>query len=93
MKLVLNGINVGLVDERGEISGLYKGIIRSMAPQVVVADEIGTYEDIKAIKEAVCSRCKGHFYGTWRRKRRTSKKSSIKRTSRRKSNRKVLVLR
>ena len=26
MKLVLNGINVGLVDERGEISGLYKGI-------------------------------------------------------------------
>ena len=83
MKLVLNGINVGLVDERGEISGLYKGIpqnsvglrtdilentpkptgikmlIRSMAPQVVVADEIGTYEDIKAIKEAVCSRCEG----------------------------------
>ena len=75
MKLGLNGINVGLVEERGEISGLYKGIpqnsvglrtdilentpkptgikmlIRSMAPQVVVADEIGTYEDIKAINE------------------------------------------
>ncbi len=117
MKLGLNGINVGLVDERGEISGLYKGIpqnsvglrtdilentpkptgikmlIRSMAPQVVVADEIGTYEDIKAIKEAVCSRCKRHFYGAWRRKRRTSKKSSIKRTSRGKSNWKVFVFR
>lgn len=77
----LNGINVGLVDERGEISALYKGIpqnnvglktdilentpkptgikmlIRTMAPQVVVADEIGAYDDIKAIKEAVCSRC------------------------------------
>lgn len=117
MKLGLNGINVGLVDERGEISGLYKGIpqnsvglrtdilentpkptgikmlIRSMAPQVIVVDEIGTYEDIKAIKEAVCSRCKRHFYGTWRRKRRTNKKPSTKRTSRGKSNWKVFVFR
>ena len=100
MKLGLNGINVGLVDERGEISGLYKGIpqnsvglrtdilentpkptgikmlIRSMAPQVVVADEIGTYEDIKAIKEAVCSRCKGNFHGSRGRKKRVDSKSS-----------------
>jgi len=59
----------------------------------VVADEIGTYEDIKAIKEAVCSRSKRHFYGTWRGKRRTNKKPSIKRTSRGKSNWKVFVFR
>ena len=73
-------MNVGLVDERGEIAALYKGIpqnnigirtdvlenvskpigikmlIRSMAPQVISADEIGTINDIEAIEEAVCSR-------------------------------------
>ena len=67
------GINVGLVDERGEIAALYKGIpqkdigirtdilenipksigikmlIRSMSPQIVVADEIGKKEDVEAI--------------------------------------------
>ena len=78
-------INVGIVDERGEIAALYKGnpendigiktdivenvskskglemLIRSMAPKVVVADEIGKREDIEAIKYAVCSGCKGLF--------------------------------
>ena len=63
-------INVGVVDERGEIAAMYKGIpqndigiktdiienvsksigikmlIRSMAPKVIVADEIGKREDI-----------------------------------------------
>lgn len=78
-------MNVGLVDERGEIAALYKGIpqndigmrtdilenipkpigikmlIRSMAPQVITADEIGTKQDVEAIKEAVCSGVKGIF--------------------------------
>lgn len=78
-------INVGIVDERGEIAALYKGIpqndigiksdvienvsksigmkmlIRSMAPKVIVADEIGKTEDIEAINYAVCSGCKGIF--------------------------------
>ncbi len=79
------GLNVGLVDERGEIAALYKGVpqndvgvktdvienvskaigmkmlIRSMAPQVIVADEIGNYEDVEAINYAICSGCKGIF--------------------------------
>ena len=79
------GMNIGLVDERGEIAGVYKGIaqndigprtdvlsnipkaigmkmlIRSMAPEVIVADEIGTEEDIEAIRNAVCSGIKGIF--------------------------------
>lgn len=79
------GVNVGLVDERGEIAALYKGVpqndvgvktdvienvskaigmkmlIRSMAPQVIVADEIGNYEDVEAINYAICSGCKGIF--------------------------------
>ena len=78
-------INVGVVDERGEIAALYKGVpqndigiktdildnipksigmkmlIRSMTPQVIVADEIGSVEDIESIKYAVCSGCRGIF--------------------------------
>ena len=78
-------INVGIVDERGEIAAMYKGIpqndigiktdivenvsknigirmlIRSMAPKVIVADEIGKKEDIEAINYAVCSGCRGIF--------------------------------
>ncbi len=79
------GINVGVVDERGEIAAMYKGIpqndlgertdildnvskdiglkmlIRSMNPKVIVADEIGTKEDIEAINYAVCSGVNGLF--------------------------------
>lgn len=79
------GINVGVVDERGEIASLYKGVpqneigiktdvienvsksigikmlIRSMAPKVVVADEIGNTDDVEVINFAMCSGCKGIF--------------------------------
>ena len=85
MNLIFNGITVGVVDERGEISAMYKGqaqndlgirtdilnnikkslgiemLIRSMAPRVVVCDEIGNEEDIKAINYAICSGVKGIF--------------------------------
>ena len=74
-----------MVDERGEIAALYKGIpqndlgknidvienipkcigikmlIRSMAPQIIVADEIGKKEDVEAINYAFCSGVKGIF--------------------------------
>ena len=80
-----NGLNVAVVDERGEISGTFKGImgndlgirtdvindiskdigmrmmIRSMAPKVIVADEIGNIKDTDAIKYAMCSGVKGIF--------------------------------
>ena len=79
------GINVGLVDERGEIAAMYRGIpqndvgvrtdildnvskalgmtmlIRSMAPKVIVADEIGTASEVESIKYAICSGIKGIF--------------------------------
>ena len=35
--------------------------IRSLAPQVIVADEIGNQEDSQAINYAVCSGVKGIF--------------------------------
>ena len=79
------GINIGVVDERGEIGAMYRGIpqndlgirtdildgipksigmtmlIRSMAPKVIVADEIGSKDDIEAIKYAMCCGIKGIF--------------------------------
>lgn len=78
-------IDVGVVDERGEIAALFKGksqndlgirvdvlenisksigikmLVRTMAPKVVVADEIGCKEDIDAINYAFCSGVKGLF--------------------------------
>ncbi len=38
-----------------------KMLIRSMAPKIIVADEIGSYEDVEAINQAVCSGIKGMF--------------------------------
>lgn len=83
--LGFKGKTVGVVDERGEIAAMYKGIpqndvgirtdvidnmpkpeamrilVRSMAPDVIVCDEIGSVEDIKAIDYAMCSGVKGIF--------------------------------
>ena len=80
-----NGKTVGVVDERGEIAAMYKGIprndigirtdvidnmpkpeamrilVRSMAPDVIVCDEIGSAEDVNAIDYAMCSGVKGIF--------------------------------
>lgn len=79
------GKTIGLLDERSEISAMYKGVpqndigirtdvlenisksigmkmlIRSMSPQIICADEIGSTEDIEAIKYIVCSGVKGIF--------------------------------
>lgn len=79
------GMTIGVVDERGEISAMDKGIaqndigirtdvienvskslgmkmlVRSMSPRVIVADEIGSMEDIQAIEYAVCSGVRGIF--------------------------------
>ena len=79
------GINVSVIDERGEIAAMYRGIpqndvgmrtdvldnvpktigirmaIRSLAPQVIVADEIGNKDDSEVINYAICSGVKGVF--------------------------------
>lgn len=71
-----NGKTCGVVDERGEIAGMYKGIpqndigirtdvieniskaqgikmlIRSMSPEIIACDEIGSKEDIEAIRRS-----------------------------------------
>lgn len=77
----LSGITIGVVDERSEIGGCYRGIpqndigirtdildgcpkdeglimlIRSMAPEVIVVDEIGGRKDIEAIEYALNAGC------------------------------------
>ncbi len=84
-ELPLKGKTCGLVDERGEIAAMYKGVpqndigirtdvieniskeqgmeilIRSMSPEIIACDEIGSKQDIIAIKQAVCSGVKGIF--------------------------------
>ena len=80
-----HGKNIGVVDERGEIAAMYKGIpqnnlgirtdildnitkgmgmemlIRSMSPEIIVADEIGNLEDVNAINYATTCGIKGIF--------------------------------
>ena len=79
------GRTVGVVDERGEIAAMYKGIpqndigirtdivdniskdkgmhmlVRSMSPEIIACDEIGSFEDIQAVNYAICSGVKGIF--------------------------------
>ena len=84
-ELNFKGKTCGVVDERGEIAAMYKGIpqndvgirtdvienitkskgmkilIRTMSPEVIACDEIGTKEDAEAISEALISGVKGIF--------------------------------
>ena len=80
-----NGKTCGVVDERGEIAAMYKGIpqndvgirtdiienveknqgihmlIRTMAPEIIACDEIGSKNDVEAIHYALYSGVKGIF--------------------------------
>lgn len=73
------GINVSVIDERGEIAAMSKGVpqndvgirtdvldnvpktigikmaVRSLAPKVIIVDEIGNSNDSDAINYAICS--------------------------------------
>lgn len=79
------GMTCGVVDERGEIAAMYKGIpqnsvgirtdvienvsknvgihmlVRTMAPQIIACDEIGSSDDVEAIHYALFSGVKGIF--------------------------------
>lgn len=85
-KINFRGRNCGVVDERGEIAAMYRGIpqndigirtdvieniskakgmrmlIRSMAPEIIACDEIGSIEDVQAIRQGNNFRSKRDFY-------------------------------
>ena len=54
------GLQVDILNNIPKSIGM-KMLIRSMAPEVICADEIGTKDDIEAIKYAVTSGVKGIF--------------------------------
>ena len=54
------GIRTDVLDGVPKAMGLQM-LVRSMAPKVVSADEIGSKEDTKAIHYAICSGVKGIF--------------------------------
>ena len=54
------GLQVDILNNIPKSVGI-KMLIRSMAPEIICADEIGTKEDIEAIKYAVTSGVKGIF--------------------------------
>lgn len=54
------GLQVDILNNIPKSIGM-KMLIRSMAPEIICADEIGTREDIEAIKYAVTSGVKGIF--------------------------------
>lgn len=54
------GIRTDVIENISKEKGI-KMLIRSMAPDIIACDEIGTNEDIEAIKEAMTSGVKGIF--------------------------------
>ena len=54
------GIRTDVIGNINKSKGM-KMLIRSMSPQVIACDEIGTKEDVEAIKEAMISGVKGIF--------------------------------
>lgn len=54
------GIRTDVIENIPKSIGM-KMLIRSMSPEVIACDEIGSKEDIKAINEAILSGVKGIF--------------------------------
>lgn len=54
------GLRTDVMDNVNKSLGM-KIAVRTMAPQVIIADEIGTKEDLEAINYGICSGVKGIF--------------------------------
>ena len=54
------GMRTDIIENISKSEGM-KILVRSMAPKVIIADEIGIEEDVYAINYALCSGCKGIF--------------------------------
>lgn len=54
------GIRTDILENVSKPIGM-KMLVRSMSPKVIIADEIGSFEDLEAINYSLCSGCKGIF--------------------------------
>ena len=55
------GIRTDVIENISKAKGI-KMLIRSMAPEIIACDEIGSKEDVEAIKEALLCRSKRNIY-------------------------------
>lgn len=54
------GIRTDIIENISKAKGI-KILIRTMAPEIIACDEIGSKEDVEAIQEAIISGVKGIF--------------------------------
>lgn len=66
------GMRTDVIENISKAKGM-KMLIRSMAPEVIACDEIGSKEDIQAIRRSNNSRRKRDFYHAWKKDRRHKK--------------------
>ena len=59
------GIRTDVIENISKSQGM-KILIRTMAPEVIACDEIGSKEDIEAIRRSYASRSKGNIYYAWK---------------------------
>lgn len=59
------GIRTDVIENINKAKGM-KMLIRSMAPEVIACDEIGSKEDIQAIRRSHDSRGQRDFYYAWK---------------------------
>lgn len=63
------GVRTDVIENISKEKGM-EMLIRSMAPEVIACDEIGSKEDVKAIRKSNQVRCKGFIYNAWKFNRR-----------------------
>lgn len=59
------GIRTDVIENINKAIGM-KMLIRSMAPEVIACDEIGSKEDIIAIRRSYTIRCQRNIYHAWK---------------------------
>lgn len=63
------GVRTDVIENISKEKGM-EMLIRSMAPEVIACDEIGSKEDVEAIRESNQVRCKRLIYNAWKFDRR-----------------------
>ena len=67
------GIRTDVIENISKSKGM-KLLIRSMSPEIIACDEIGSKEDIEAIRRSNNIRSKRNIYNAWKNIRRYKNK-------------------